>query len=68
MLTVPISHSLRGLCGLKFRRYKEAGEHSQSQPARAVWIEITSTVYMVDRGPSQPARAVWIEIPLPSWA
>ena len=33
-----------------------------SQPARAVWIEITVRLYNMTLSWSQPARAVWIEI------
>ena len=33
-----------------------------SQPARAVWIEILSTIFHSREAASQPARAVWIEI------
>ena len=33
-------HSLRGLCGLKFKKGQTNHKHPQSQPARAVWIEI----------------------------
>ena len=36
------SHSLRGLCGLKFPEQDKPGRQGRkSQPARAVWIEIT---------------------------
>ena len=34
------SHSLRGLCGLKYPVYIIWGRMPESQPARAVWIEI----------------------------
>ena len=35
---------------------------SLSQPARAVWIEITVKLWDCIQALSQPARAVWIEI------
>ena len=34
------SHSLRGLCGLKWCYNKKPSTDITSQPARAVWIEI----------------------------
>ena len=34
----------------------------ESQPARAVWIEIVGIATGGPIGASQPARAVWIEI------
>ena len=34
------SHSLRGLCGLKFMKVFSQMIPTKSQPARAVWIEI----------------------------
>ena len=34
------SHSLRGLCGLKYRISDGNDSDIRSQPARAVWIEI----------------------------
>ena len=37
-----LSHSLRGLCGLKLQHFSHAGCRLSSQPARAVWIEISS--------------------------
>ena len=55
-------HSLRGLCGLKWAIQSAGGRFLSSQPARAVWIEITHIKYIVLDSMSQPARAVWIEI------
>ena len=38
-----ICHSLRGLCGLKYPVVSSNRSRFQSQPARAVWIEICET-------------------------
>ena len=59
----PTSHSLRGLCGLKSMGILVYVSMCMSQPARAVWIEISSLKSGWAHGKSQPARAVWIEIP-----
>ena len=56
------SHSLRGLCGLKYPVYIIWGRMPESQPARAVWIEICTMCTRPEASTSQPARAVWIEI------
>ena len=55
-------HSLRGLCGLKFKSRYLYGVDAVSQPARAVWIEINMCLTAPVNNASQPARAVWIEI------
>ena len=55
-------HSLRGLCGLKYRPPLQGAFGPPSQPARAVWIEISGGPGRSRRLSSQPARAVWIEI------
>ena len=57
------SHSLRGLCGLKFPGLDSFETVESSQPARAVWIEILVGLRdLWNLRLSQPARAVWIEI------
>ena len=40
-------HSLRGLCGLKYRFPPVKSGYRPSQPARAVWIEILSQSVMI---------------------
>ena len=57
-----LGHSLRGLCGLKSMGILVYVSMCMSQPARAVWIEISSLKSGWAHGKSQPARAVWIEI------
>ena len=59
-----LSHSLRGLCGLKFNKITTKPCCLTSQPARAVWIEIKNPPAYIPNPSSQPARAVWIEIPI----
>ena len=41
-------HSLRGLCGLKCLRRCQWPDCDESQPARAVWIEIPSDAAYTD--------------------
>ena len=36
----PMSHSLRGLCGLKYLLVRELLKTDKSQSARTVWIEM----------------------------
>ena len=43
IIPYPFRHSLRGLCGLKFLMLHSLVHFAMSQPARAVWIEITCT-------------------------
>ena len=57
-----LSHSLRGLCGLKSYINDKNVLGFESQPARAVWIEIASRLAISGCNASQPARAVWIEM------
>ena len=62
-----LCHSLRGLCGLKLICAVWTIEAMQSQPARAVWIEMAlAAPSTVRTATSQPARAVWIEIVTPA--
>ena len=58
-----LCHSLRGLCGLKYKNRHRRDQPEKSQPARAVWIEMSYGDLSDVNDVSQPARAVWIEIP-----
>ncbi len=40
------SHSLRRLCGLKYQTLDILCLHQKSQPAKAVWIEISRLLAM----------------------
>ena len=55
---VTLSHSLRGLCGLKSPSFPGSTRSCWSQPARAVWIEINSSVSMLVVSPRHSLRGL----------
>ena len=60
------SHSLRGLCGLKFWRLASKANHITVTACEGCVDWNSFLWYNIEyRKGSQPARAVWIEIPIP---